>query len=200
MTSKQRGGKQLFASNVKTVTIPSMKLQHSYDWTRSFKLLYEKAKKEYQSGNRDFERFFTRPEVKWLESIGCTAMQLYDFAEDYPELDWETALLITAARRDYFLHVQNGITSKKIIPVDDFPAKNAMLNDIPWLPRIILKAKARLRGELPKELMYCCGGDRQFLNKFDIHPADFLRIVWSAGNDDDKVVSFVESRPMQKNL
>jgi hypothetical protein len=42
--------------------------------------------------------------------------------------------------------------------------------------------------------MYCCGGDRAFLSKHDIHPADFLRVVWAAGDDDQKILEHVKSR------
>ena len=39
--------------------------------------------------------------------------------------------------------------------------------------------------------MYCCGGDRAFLKKVNIHPADFLRYVWAAHDDDQKIVGYV---------
>lgn len=166
----------------------------SYDWVHSFRRLYDKALPLYRSGNRDANRYFTENECRQLASLGCSAAELYDFAEDHPDLDWETALLITAARRDYFLHVQNGRLSKKSLETAGFPAREATLRGIPWLPRIILKAKAKLRGELPAELMYCCSGDRNFLKKYDIHPADFLRLVRDAGDDDEKIAAFVASR------
>ena len=59
--------------------------------------------------------------------------------------------------------------------------------------RIIEKARAKLRGEMPDELMFCCGGDRAFLRKIDLHPADFLREVWAAGDDTQRVVRYVKS-------
>jgi hypothetical protein len=39
--------------------------------------------------------------------------------------------------------------------------------------------------------MYSCGGDRKFLRSHDIHPADFLRAVWAAGDDDSKAAAYV---------
>jgi hypothetical protein len=39
--------------------------------------------------------------------------------------------------------------------------------------------------------MYSCGGDRAFLKKVDIHPADFLREVWAARDDDRKIIEYV---------
>jgi len=80
-----------------------------------------------------------------------------------------------------------------------FPPRDEEREGIRWLPRIILKAKAKLRGEMPDSLMYNCGGDRGFLQKFDIHPADFLRIVWAADGNDQRVVDFVKSRQTVKS-
>jgi hypothetical protein len=41
--------------------------------------------------------------------------------------------------------------------------------------------------------MYCCGGDRKFLREHGIHPADFLRHVWAAEDNDGKVLELVNS-------
>ena len=168
----------------------------SYDWTASFHSLYAKALKHYQNGNRDVKSYFTPEECDWLASMGCKPMEMYDFAEDYPNtnINPETALLITAVRRDYFLYVMNGRHSGKLIAEADLPLRDEELEGIRWLPRIIRKAKAKLRGEMPDALMFNCGGDRGFLKRFDIHPADFLRTVWAADGDDQRVVDFVKSR------
>ena len=66
------------------------------------------------------------------------------------------------------------------------------MDGIAWLPRLIVKARAKLRGEMPPELMYGCGGDRPFLRGVNIHLADFLRVVWAAGEDDRRVVEHVK--------
>jgi hypothetical protein len=44
------------------------------------------------------------------------------------------------------------------------------------------------------DTMFGCGGDRAFLSKYDIHPADFLRVVWAAGDDDQKILAYVKSK------
>jgi hypothetical protein len=75
----------------------------------------------------------------------------------------------------------------------DYPAKDAPLDGIPWLPRLILKAQTRLRGEMPLEMMYGCAGDRRFFKQHGIHPADFLRFVWSVDGDEAKVLAYVRS-------
>ena len=166
----------------------------NFDWDTTFRKVYEKAVQIYQTGNRRPETFFKPAERTFLASIGCTPRELYDFVADWCEAaepSFETVLLVTAVRRDYFLVVQKCLASRDVIDMDALPAKGAELAGIAWLPRIIAKARAKLRGEMPPELMYGCGGDRPFLRSVNIHPADFLRTVWSAGNDDQKVIDFV---------
>jgi hypothetical protein len=166
----------------------------NFAWDTTFRKVYEKAIHTYQTGNRRPATFFKADERTFLASIGCTSQELYDFVEDLcedEEPSFETVLLITAVRRGYFLFVQKGNPSRDVIDMVTLPAKGAELDGIAWLPRIIAKARAKLRGEMPPELMYGCGGDRSFLRGVNIHPADFLRMVWSAGDDDQKVIDFV---------
>ena len=111
---------------------------------------------------------------------------------------FETVLLITAVRRDYFLTVQQRRPSAQRIDMEALPAKSAMLEGFKWLPRIIEKARAKLRGEMPPELMYCCGGDRAFLRDYGIHPADFLREVWAAKEDTKRIVDFVRTSAIHR--
>ena len=61
-----------------------------------------------------------------------------------------------------------------------------------WLPRIIAKAQAKLRGEMSSDIMFGCGGDRAFLRKVGIDPAQFLRVVWNAGDDLEHIVEYVK--------
>ena len=166
----------------------------NYGWHQRFRELYDKALVKFGNEHRKVETFFTPREVGVLKSIGAKPMELYDYAEDSSDLDSETALLITAVRRDHFIVMQNSVWSEKTINVDDLPAKDAQLAGIAWLPRIIHKAKGRLRGELPDHLMYCCGGDRKFFRTHDIHPADFMRFVWSAKGNEDKIVEYVKGK------
>ena len=83
----------------------------------------------------------------------------------------------------------HGIT--KEVPTDSssLPQKPEELDGIPWLPRIIAKATCFLEGGLCLDIMYGCGGDRRFLKEHDIHPADFLRIVWASGGNNEKVLT-----------
>jgi len=162
----------------------------NYDWTSQVKLLYDKALQRYQAGHRDPQTLFDAQEQQALAAIGASPMELFDYAEDASALDWETALLILAARRDYFLVIQHSVPSSHRLNMADLPAKDAELDGIRWLPRLIEKAKARLRGEMPRDLMYCCAGDRRFFTEHDLHPADFLREVWASGGDAQKVLAY----------
>ena len=54
--------------------------------------------------------------------------------------------------------------------------------------------RAKLRGEMPSDLMFDCGGDRKFLQSVNHHPADFLRHVWAAGDDDRKIIEVVKKQ------
>ncbi len=167
---------------------------HDYDWVEVFRKCYDKAVEAYGKGNRKASTYFNAEEKAFLASIGCTAQELYDFAEDWcggKEPSFGTALLIAAARRDFFLVVQEGKPSKRTISMAQLPPKDAEVAGFPWLPRIIAKARAKLRGEMPADLMYSCGGDRAFLKKVNVHPADFLRVVWAARDDDQKIIDYV---------
>jgi hypothetical protein len=166
----------------------------NYDWPTTFRQIYDRAVDIYRRGNRQAATLFNADEQQFLASIGCKPQELYDFVEDFVrggEPGFETVLLITAARRDYFLVVQNGKPGSHVIDMDTLPPKDEKLAGVAWLPRIIEKARAKLRGEMPDELMYGCGGDRPFLKSVNVEPADFLRFVWSAREDDQKIVDYV---------
>ncbi|MGV3755618.1 MAG: hypothetical protein ACO1QS_09580 [Verrucomicrobiota bacterium] len=166
----------------------------NYIWAERFKQIYDAAVLRYNNGTQSVAGLFGKEEVEFLASIGCTAQELFDFVEDFcrgGEPIYSDVLLVTAVRREYFLNVQHGKHSGKVIDSDKLPAKSAPLGGIPWLPRIIEKAKAKLRGEMPPELMYGCGGDRPFLRGVNIHLADFLRFVWEVDGDQQKVLAYV---------
>ena len=170
---------------------------NNYNWAETFQQLYEKAVEQYAAGNKQPASYFNADETAFLASIGCTAQELYDFAEDwckYKEPVFGTALLIASTRRDYFHVIQRSKPSGSTIRMEDLPAKDAAVEGFAWLPRIIAKARAKLRGEMPADLMYGCGGDRKFLASVNIHPSDFLRHVWSAGDDDRKIIAYVKEQ------
>jgi hypothetical protein len=167
-----------------------------YEYTTALKAIWEKAIDYYRKGGRNVNMFFNGVELEYLRCIGASPSEVYDFVEDHIEQgepSWETFLLVQAVRRDYFFTIQEGKHSENTLDMDSLPAKDAEVRGIRWLPRIIPKAKAKLRGELPTTLMYGCGGDRRFLKQHDIHPADFLRAVWAYEDNDDAIIDWVAS-------
>jgi hypothetical protein len=174
---------------------PSM--LHHYDFQKNFREFYEKAVALYAKGQRDAPTFFYPDEHAYLAASGLTSQHLYDYAEDeknYGEPGYDIALSIELVRRDYFLNVQDGRVAKAAIDERKLPGKAESIEGIEWLPRLIPKARAKLRGELPPSLMYCCGGDRKFFRAHDINPAEFLTLVWRHENDEPAIVEWVKNR------
>ncbi len=167
-----------------------------YRWHHELKQLFVLSLERYRVGERNPDQFFAEEGRSYLASIGMKPQELYDFVEDHArgdgDPDWETVLLISAARRDYFLTVQHGQASEQTVSMDNLPAKSDQLDGIAWLPRIIKKAEAKLRGEMPPDLMYGCGGDRNFFREQHLNAADFLRHVWASHGDAQKVAGYVK--------
>lgn len=167
-------------------------------WNDTFTAVFERCAEAYRNGNFDYEKDYTEDELAFLGSVGHKKREFYDFIEDFVdegEPSVCTALLIAAVRRDYFLVEQGGKRSDKEITKDDLPTFGEEFDGMAYLPRILVKARAKLRGELDPDLMFGCGGDRNFLSKNGgIPPADFLRHVWAAGDDDSKVAAWIKAR------
>jgi hypothetical protein len=143
------------------------------------------------------QTYFNAEELAFLTANGLTAQNLFDYAEDhhnYSEPGYDQALAIELVRRDYFLNIQLGRPSGQMIEAETMPAKTESVLGIEWLPRLIPKAKAKLRGELPPTLMYCCGGDRRFFTTHDILPAEFLTLVWRNFQDTTAIIHWVADR------
>jgi hypothetical protein len=173
----------------------------NYDWPEQFRKVYEAASERYGKGEREPQKLFSKTDLEFMASIGCTAQELFDFIDDlarYGEPNYETTLLTTAVRRDYFVLVQNGVPTRKIISMDTLPAKTAEVDGIAWLPRLIEKARIKLRGEMPPDLMYGCGGDRPFLRSMNVELAEFLRLVWVCGDENGKIIQYVKARRAQQ--
>jgi hypothetical protein len=169
----------------------------SLDWVEEFRTLFENKATACKSGTRSADGMFSKAEEDFLRSIGATPQEIFDFVEDWcedGEPDLETVLAITKIRRDYFFQEQQGRFSEHSIITSELPSRHESLAGLEWFPRIIEKSRAKLRGELPPDLMYGCGGDRRFLKKANVDPAEFLQEVWEAGDDVDRIVKFVTDR------
>lgn len=169
----------------------------NFDFPSQFRVLYDQAVDLYAKGRRGAGSFFDKAQTAWLAANGLTPQHLYDYAEDANndhEPGFDHALTIEAVRRDYFLNVQGGQAPGATLDESSLPAKSEQARGIEWLPRIIPKAKAKLKGELPASLMYCCGGDRRFFKTHDILPAEFLALVWRNGDHDAATIDWVAAR------
>lgn len=159
--------------------------------------LFARCAEKEAAGGFDYENGYSAEELSFLANIGYKRREFFDFVEDQVaggDPSKFTALLVAAVRRDYFTVEQGGKWSDKIVCADDVPSKQSELAGITYLPRILAKARAKLRGELDPDLMFSCGGDRRFLRENGgLNPADFLRRVWAAGDDDMKIVDWVKS-------
>ena len=164
-------------------------------WNDQFLELFRRCLTAYQNGNKEFMDYYSEDDLKFLAEIGYKPRELFDFVEDLADEgapSESTALLVASARRDYFLTVQDGVASDHEISRDDVPSFGDELGGIAYLPRIITKGSAKLKGELDPDIMFGCGGDRKFLSDHgNINPADFLRHLWAAAGDDSKIAAFV---------
>jgi len=165
-------------------------------WARHLAGIFDAAAAEHRSTHRTVETMFDPGAVAFLGGIGCSAQEMFDFVDDFVRYDapFEDALLITAVRRDYFLNVLHGRPAAREISMASLPTKSAAVDGIPWLPRLIAKARAKLRGEMPADLMYGCGGDRAFAETHGLHLADFLRVAWAAGDNDRAMIDWVKQQ------
>lgn len=167
-------------------------------WNDHFLDLFDRCVRRYRSGDRDFTNYYEPRDQELLDSIGYRPREFFDFVEDFCDEDTPsptTALLIAAVRRDYFQVVMNGGTREPSVDRETIPTFGDEFEGIGYLPRILAKAEAKLRGELDPDLMYGCGGDRKFLREQgDLHPADFLRHVWAADGDPAKIAEWLRDR------
>lgn len=171
-------------------------MQH-YDFATKFHGLYDQAVARFAHGKRGAQNFFDAAETAFLTANGLTVQHLYDYAEDhnnYGAPGFDIALGVELVRRDYFLNIQGGRPSPAVLDESKMPGKTESVRGIGWLPRLLPKARAKLRGELPASLMYCCGGDRAFFQDHDIQPEEFLNLVWRNEKDDAPIIDWVVRR------
>ena len=174
-----------------------MTTENSQDWLSQFRDLYERAVDRFEQGQRSPETVVGSEALVFLDSIGTSAQELYDFVEDWVEdgePDFVTVAAMTNVRRAYFLTVQEGKPSNTVIPSATLPSGYAEMGGYQWLPRIIAKARAKLRGELAPDIMFGCGADRPFLRSVNMEPAEFLKTVWDAGTDDRAILDAVQKK------
>jgi len=165
------------------------------EWGARLERVFGQAVEKYLAGSRGAEALFTFEHATFLASLGSSLQELYDFVEDWCELgepSFGMALRIAEVRAEYFFLEQYLERSSEVSTPDSMPSGGATLGGFVWLPRIIAKARAKLRGEMPADMMFGCQNDRAFLKKVGIDPAQFLRVVWSAGQNDEEILEYVK--------
>ena len=114
-----------------------------YLWSHEFKKVHEAACGRFAEGRRGVD-VVNDDEKAFLLSIGCRPYEFYDFIEDfhkYGEPDYGTVLLITAARRDYFLYMQDGEWIDERLPMDGLPRKPPRLPDFAGCRALLKKRR-----------------------------------------------------------
>lgn len=164
-------------------------------WSEQFRAVYDRALSAFRSGRSSVATLCDSADTAFLLSSGCSVQELYDFVEDavdYGEPDLETVLDVQRIRRDYFLGVLRGEWTGQVVPMSALPLKTDAVDGIAWLPRLIVKARLKLRGELSPDTMYGCGGDRPFLRRMGLTLPGFLERVRDCGDDDLAIVEAVK--------
>lgn len=170
-------------------------MMNDADWKLEFSHIWERGVAAWKAGRRSARTMFEPADVAFLAGIGCTAQELFDFVDDalgWDDLDFETVLEVTAIRRAYFLEVMKGTPTGRVIPMSTLPPKSAAVDGISWLPRLIEKARIKLRGEMDPDLMYGCAGDRPFLRERNMTLSEFLQLVWDKGEDERAIIDAVK--------
>lgn len=171
------------------------------EFATSFRAVYDRATARYARGSATAATLLPPADVAFLASQGITAQHIFDYVEDlanYGAPDFATARAIELVRRDYFQNDQQRRLSPTVLDPSTLPAKTAAVRGITWLPRLIPKARAKLRGELPPSMMFCCGGDRDFFQKHAITAAEFLSLVRAHESDESAVVTEIARRSAAK--
>jgi len=160
-------------------------------WESEFQNVWNRGIAAWKSGRKTARTMFTPEDAAFLAGIGCTTQELFDFVDDflcYGDFDFETVRAVTAIRMEYFRDVMHGKSTGRVVQMHELPAKSAKVDGIAWLPRLIVKARIKLRGEMNPDLMYGCAGDRPFLRQHHMTLPQFLQLVREKGDDDRAIV------------
>lgn len=196
-SATSRGATKLELSRLALAITSTLRSASEMTWDEHFHQLFSLCVERYQSGDKDFNCYYDCAGKALLDSIGYRPREFFDFVEDFVDEanpSRSTALLVASVRRDYFRVMMKGESRPPTLNYDNIPSFGEELEGLVYLPRLLAKAEAKLRGELDPELMFCCGGDRHFFRKHGgIHPADFLRRVWAADGDSAKLASWIRT-------
>ena len=167
------------------------------EWNDHFMALFREAVERYLlNPQTPADRFFLPEEQDFLKTIGYQPGEMLGYVREYAEKGApspSTTLLIAAVRRHHFLNAMRGMSGNaRPITAADLPAETEEFQEIPYLPRIIRKAEAKLFGTLAPDIMYGDEKDREFLRTHgNFHLADFLQLAAAARSDRQRLVSAV---------
>ena len=164
-------------------------------WGDRFRTVYDRAMEAFHSGRTSVATLCDPVDTAFLLESGCSVQELFDFIEDaagWGEPDFQSVLEVQQIRRDYFLGPMCGQWSGKVVPMSELPLKTDAVDGIAWLPRLMVKARLKLRGEMPSDLMYGCGGDRPFLRRMGTTLPGFLELMRDSGDDDRAIIEAVK--------
>lgn len=127
------------------------------EWKKQFRELFNTGVERHKAEHRSPDTMFEPDEAKFLKSIGCNTWEMFDFCDDY--VNWDDVIYdhieaLQAVRYEHFKNELNSQPASRRMEMNEFPAKTDEVEGIAWLPRLITKARAKLAGQLPADLMY----------------------------------------------
>jgi hypothetical protein len=161
------------------------------DWKQQLRAVHARGIAAWRSGERSPDRMWNPEDTGFLASIGCTPRELFDFVEDLccdGEPDLATVISVQEIRKKHFEEVLHGKPAPRRARMEDLPPKSEAVDGISWLPRLIVKARLKLQGAMPDDLMYGCAGDRPFLRRMNSSLPEFLQLVCDHGEDTQAIV------------
>ena len=127
------------------------------NWKQRFRALFNEGVERHKAGRQCSDTMFEADEIQFLESIGCSSQEMFDFCDDY--VCWDDVIYdhvegLQSVRYEYFMNELNSKPASRRMEMGEFPEKSDEVEGIAWLPRLIVKARAKLDGQLPADLMY----------------------------------------------
>ncbi len=127
------------------------------DWKQRFRALFNEGAARHKTGRQSPDTMFEEAEIEFLELIGCSSQEMFDFCDDYVRWDdviYDHVEELQSVRYEHFKNELSSQPADTRMEMSEFPAKADEVEGIAWLPRLIVKARAKLAGQLPADLMY----------------------------------------------
>ncbi len=162
-----------------------------------FAQFHAAAAANYNNGCRTPAGILPEADLADLRRAGISSQILFDYAEDFIRYGAPSAADFAAVaeiRRDVFLRQLDGCWPGSVVPESALPLREAELDGVAWLPRILAKARCFLAGSLCPEVMYGCSGDRRFLAAHNLTLTGFLACVRDAADDPAAVLAAVKTQ------